>query len=174
METSSGSSDTERDGNLAEAGLRRTFAARSCHGKFKPFAGCHEVHRKRCIAPSCGGTALLIPPPSAILQAAECPHMPRCGRNVFGLIDRLLQNHSTDFANIIEPWLFGSDLSGPYLVLLPAAVAVVCCSFSCCCWWCRCRFGCRCLCLCPCRCSCCCCCCCCLQAFAGSIEFYVD
>eukprot|EP00439_Symbiodinium_sp_Y106_P019948 s2049_g2.t1 len=48
-------------------------------------------------------------------------NMETCGRNVFGLIDRLLQNHSTDFANIIEPWLFGSDLSGPYLVLLPAA-----------------------------------------------------
>ena len=125
METSSGSSDTERDGNLAEAGLRRTFAARSCHGKFKPSQDVMKFTGKRCIAPSCGGTALLIPPPSAILQAAECPHMPRCGRNVFGLIDRLLQNHSTDFANIIEPWLFGSDLSGPYLVLLPAAVAVV-------------------------------------------------
>lgn len=29
-------------------------------------------------------------------------NMGTCGRNVFGLIDRLLQNHSTDFANIIE------------------------------------------------------------------------
>ena len=29
--------------------------------------------------------------------------MPRCGRNVFGLIDRLLQNHSTDFLTLSSP-----------------------------------------------------------------------